>query len=452
MSQPSWSSNYADLCDDGSIRFGAECVICGARYATPTETIAPELVATAIPGSALMQEIADLKYQRFAEFDAAFKELSITCFRCGRTACVECWDDDNRMCAECVVARGLTRSPRVGSQRHGPLQDGRLERFAQGRYSDVGQPQWLSKLIESRTAPGDDSLSGTAPGARQGVSSEPADPSGMNRAASLVTALPFEPAAPGGLVTESTARFPTPMPAGATTGTAASRADTLMDAPGDERFETIEGNATSNMVTCPRCGTANYDFVTRCTLCQLQLIQICQVCQRLNAGHFKQCEFCGAPLQQPQGWSGVREAIKQVPADQVPRQRLSAPPASALPVPQPRAKKVSLPLGVSTGAPGVDAAALAAPAHSTFGPFAAPSAPRQRARSSWSLWDVLINSVERLASVILFAGLLVIICAVVAAEVSPQADAFITSLIHVDIHAMIAQFIQQIQQTTHQSK
>lgn len=465
MSQPNWQSNYVDLCEESSVRFGAECAICGARYATPVETIARELVATAAPGSALAQEIADLKYERFAEFDAAFRELSITCYRCGRAACPDCWDDDNRMCAECVTSRGLNRSPRVGPPGRGPLQDGRLERVAAGRYSDIGRPAWLNQLLESEAA-----RAGFAPPVRQAAPRHqgalpPHGPDTMDAAASMVMSVPFEPADPGLLASEPTARVPTAGPAARMSNMPGGAAGAHMDLSADEHFETNEGNATSNMVTCPRCGTANYDFVTRCTVCQLQLIQICPHCEKLNAGHVRQCEFCGAPLERPHGWADVQSAITQVPPEEVPQKRRTAspmpmpmpapamPPMSAMPpqaMPEPRRRvPTTIPQAISTGAPALEAAAFAMPAMSAFGPFEAPAPPQQRAHRSWSLMDILITGVERLASLLLLTVILMLLGSIIAAEVSTRADAFITSLIHIDIRVVAAHFMQQIQRLTH---
>ena len=468
MSEPVWQSNYVDLCEESSVRFGAECVICAARYTTPIETIAPELVASAIPGSGVAQEIADLKYQRFTEFDAAFRELSITCYRCGRAACPDCWDDDNRMCAECVMSRGLTRSPRVGSPGRGPLQDGQLERVAVGRYSDVGRPAWVNHLLESEAARAGYVPPEQPPVARRNSVpvSLPQGPGALDPTASLVFAIPFAPADPGLLAAEPTVRVPTAGPKLSVPDDPMGRAIAQINPDGDEHFETNEGSATSNMVTCPRCGTANYDFVTRCTVCQLQLIQICPACEKLNAGHSWQCEFCGAAMRRPQGWEDVQSVITQVPPEEVPMKRRTAAPMSA-PIPsarltpalepQPRARKTSAPRAVSTGAPALEAAAFAMPAMPSmpagpamppFGLFEAPPPPQEHTHRSWSVMDLLASGVERLATLVLVAILLVVVGGIVAAEVSPKADAFITSLIHVDVRVTITHFLQQIQQLT----
>ncbi|HLJ81020.1 MAG TPA: hypothetical protein VKT52_06000, partial [Ktedonobacterales bacterium] len=340
MSQPVWQSNYVDLCEESTVRFGAACVICGARYATPVEAIARELVLSAAPGSALAQELADLKYQRFTEFDGAFRELSITCYRCGRAACPDCWDDDNRMCAECVASRGLTRSPRVGPPGRSPLQDGRLERVAAGRHSDVGRPAWLNNLLESEAARVGYMPPAVPPAPRYNDANGASMPNGhdgLDAGASLTPPMPmpFAPVDSDLLAGEPTNRMPTPGSAMGMSGEPEDWAFAPMGGPADyEHFETSEGSATSNMVSCPRCGTANYDFVTRCTVCQLQLIQICPACEKLNAGHVKVCEFCGASMERPQGWSGVQDAIKPVPPEEVSQKRRAATPMP-MPLPMP---------------------------------------------------------------------------------------------------------------------
>ncbi|MGH2514361.1 MAG: hypothetical protein ACRDHP_01770 [Ktedonobacterales bacterium] len=460
MSQPVWQPNYVDLCEENSIRFGAECAICGARYATSNETIARELVASAAPGSALAQEIADLKYERFAEFEGAFRELSITCYRCGRAACPDCWDDDNRMCAECVMSRGLNRSPRVGPPGRGPLQDGRLERVATGRHSDIGRPAWLNQLLEAEAARAG-FVSPSRPPSLQPSVSAPHGHSALDPGSSLGLMMPFAPVDPGLLVGEPTARVATAGPARRASGDPAHQGVAGRGQNGDAHFETGEGNATSNMVSCPRCGTANYDFVTRCTVCQLQLIQICPACEKLNAGHAQQCEFCGASLERPRGWSGVQTAIKQVPPEEVHQHRMTAPPITpppARPTPvapapelkRPQSKKTA-PRAISTSAPALEAAAFAMPAAPALGPFESPAPSPRIAHRSGSVLDLLINGTERLASLVLLAIILVLIGGIVAAEVSPRADALIASLIHVDVRVMIANFMQQMQRLTHQN-
>jgi hypothetical protein len=201
-------------------------------------------------------------------------------------------------------------------------------------------------------------------------------------------------------------------------------------------------------------------------VCQLQLIQICSTCQKLNAGYIRQCEFCGAPLDRPQGWSGVQPAINPVPPQEVPRGRVTAPfaptmpsppsrssmpplPAQAVLEPRPPAKK-SGPRMVSTGAPALEAAAFAMPDAPALSALEAlPPAP-QRARRSWRGADILITNTDRLASLVLFLIILVLIGSIVAAEVSPQADAFIASLIHIDLRVMIANFQQQLRHLAHQ--
>jgi hypothetical protein len=292
----------------------------------------------------------------------------------------------------------------------------------------------------------------------------------------MVMPTPFAPVDPGLLAGEPTDRVPMPGPAMTMSGELADWDIAPMSLADHAHLETSEGNATSNMVLCPRCGTANYDFVTRCTVCQLQLIQICPACEKLNAGHVKACEFCGASLKQPQGWSGVQEAIKPVPPEEVSQKRRAAtpmpmplpmpapitpdqfmppmPPMPPMSEPRPRLRKTA-PQMRSTGAPAMDAvgaqpaapAAFAMPAMPALGPFEAPAIapPQPRARRSRGTMDMLINGAERIASLVLVAVILVIVGAIVAAEVSAKADAFIASLIHIDIRVTIAHFLQQMQ-------
>ena len=104
--EPVWLPNYVDLSDDRIVRFGGECVICGARYATPGQ---PRTSPPRVDGGADESMIA-----AFRLFDASFRELQTTCFRCQRAACPDCWDEDHRMCAQCAADRGLTRSTQRG--------------------------------------------------------------------------------------------------------------------------------------------------------------------------------------------------------------------------------------------------------------------------------------------------------------------------------------------------
>src|SRR5437879_1489295 len=99
--EPVWQPNYVDLGDERSIRFGAQCVVCDARYATPGEFINQLLIRDAIPDSELQHEIQDAKRYMFREFGSAYSGMLVMCYRCQRPACPDCWDDDNKMCGAC---------------------------------------------------------------------------------------------------------------------------------------------------------------------------------------------------------------------------------------------------------------------------------------------------------------------------------------------------------------
>lgn len=440
MSEPSWQPNYIDLSEGDAIRLGAECVVCGARYVTPSRTIDPLLVTAALPGSSLERDLSELRFQFFKDFDTAFRDICITCYRCGRAACPDCWDEDNRMCGECVAKRELVRSPRHGPPVTGPLVDGRLERVATGRFGDAGRPPWLAQLLEAQAAMGGANgvgVSGTAaslpPGfiAPQIARRESHGPgiAGESTGFGMPTSKAFAEGS-GSFVEEPTLRQSVvDDPAQPARRTSAGPA--LSSVEGD--FQTPEGTATSKMVTCPRCGTANYDFVTRCTACQLQLIQICPLCEKLNPGHVRQCEHCGSPLDQPKEWSGIQMTIQAVPPDAVREihngmRTTGAPPRKPTPPPVQRAPRSSRRLRALFGGAGV------ADQTTQYGTPGATDAP--------GLVTVIM---ERVVSLVLAAGILLLIAGIAAAEISTRADLFIKSLIHVDIREAIAQLIQQMQ-------
>jgi hypothetical protein len=445
MSGATWQPNYEDLSEPGTMCLGARCVICGARYMTPIETLDPQLVALALPGSPMQQEIADLRYRFFEEFDAAYREISINCFRCGRTACPDCWDEDHRMCGECVVSRGLTRSPHRGRASKGPLGDGRLQRSAAGRYSEVGRPGWLNHLLEAQaTYLG----RGTARGAAQVSAVEAAPPAPaeipdvptaplVDDGARSYPAVAFSPAQLDAVAAAPTIRHSiTPVPV-------SPRPDGGQPRPGFlERageFETPEGKATSNMVTCPRCGAENYDFVTRCTSCQLQLIQICPLCEKLNSGQASHCEHCGSPLDRPRGWAELpanapAPAEREQPPRKERRSRRPVPrPPAALPAPSAPMSPAGLPTSAVALGPAVPAPGLFE--------MQPPTAPEDEVGTAW----MILGATERVASAVLLLVILLLVGAVAAAELSTRADAFLRSLLHVDVRAMLAHFIAQVQ-------
>lgn len=443
MSEPVWQANYVDLSDANTMRLGAECPICGARYTTPPETIDPLLTTAALPGSSLEHDLSELRFQFFRRFDVAFRDICVTCYRCGRSACPDCWDEDNRMCGDCVAQRGLVHSPRHGLPVTGPLVDGRLERVTAGKYGDAGRPPWLSQLLDAQTAMVATGGTGVAsaesaplPGfiAPQIARRESHGPSPAAGSADfgLPASALFGGEGLGSLVEEPTLRHAAveDLPP---SGRRLSAGPALMPEASD--FQTPEGTATSNMVTCPRCGTANYDFVTRCTACQLQLIQICSRCERLNPGHVRLCEQCGAPLDQPKGWSGVRAAIQPVPPETVREihsgaRSTGAPMRKPTPPPVQRAPRSSRRLLGLFGATRTESGS-------------GSSQPLDETDDGQPARGTLL--VERLLSVALAAIILLLLGGVAAAEISTRANLFITSLIHVDVRSTIAQALQQIQ-------
>ena len=438
MSEPTWQPNYVDLSEGNTMRLGASCTICGARYATPIETIDPLLVTAALPGSPLERDLSELRFQFFTRFDAAFRDLCVRCYRCGRTACPECWDEDNRMCGECVSKRGLARSPHHGLPVTGPLVDGRLERIASGQYAEVGRPPWLSQLLDAQgalvAAAGPNAASSLPQGfiapqiaRRTSQGPTPASNSGFG----IPTSVTFGGEGSGSLVEEPTLRHSAvdDLPP---SGRRLSGGPALSLEMGD--FHTPEGTATSHMVTCPRCGTANYDFVTRCTACQLQLIQICQVCDKLNPGHVHNCEQCGAPLDQPKGWSGVQAAIQAVPPQTV-REIHNGTRTTGAPVRKPtppvqRAPRSSRRLRALFGIA----------SESGAGP-----APSYGASPDDSEMPQIMAIAERFLGFALAALLLLLVGGIAAAEVSLRADHFIASVLHIDVRETISQFLQHLQ-------
>lgn len=442
MAEPTWLPNYVDLSDGETMRLGAECAICGARYTTPVEQLDPLLLAAALPGSSLERDLSELRFAFFRRFDAAFKDICVTCYRCGRAACPDCWDEDNRMCGECVASRGLVRSPQHGLPVTGPLVDGRLERVTPGKYGEAGRPDWLSQLLDAQAAM---VSAGTSAAAASGGVSPPQGfiapqferrashgpaPAERSPAFDLPASALFGVEGSGSLAEEATLHHAAvddlPPSGRRISGGPALSADA-------SAFDTPEGTATSNMVTCPRCGTANYDFVTRCTACQLQLIQICPLCEKLNPGHVRLCEYCGSPMAQPKGWSGVQAAIQAVPREAVreihngtrttgaPVRAQTAPPVQRAPRSSRRLRAL---FGATDAQGGGGAEDQVNPGGVTAGvPLFA----------------------ERLLSFALAALILLLLGAVAAAELSIRANVFIASLIHVDVRSTIAQFVQHVQ-------
>ena len=312
-SRSEWKPSYRDLSDDRTISFGAECYVCHARYVSAPQPMVSPLPVDHDPDQDLARAIEAQKHELFAEFERAFHSITIICFRCGNPACPDCWDVDKQMCGACVAARGLIRSPHRGEPAEGPLADGFLRRAEPGEYSEVARPHWLKDLLRAQSDPSAAHLAHLTAPPRVGAQAlQPRDSARSNmetysRVPAIEQERPVFDPLPTTKISASTA---TPLPGPATPDT--------LNGP--------EGEATSGMVTCPRCGTANYDFVTQCSGCDLQLIQICPTCERLNPGHLEKCEQCGGHLTRPAGWSGVHHQIERIDPSEG-RRRATAGPA-----------------------------------------------------------------------------------------------------------------------------
>jgi hypothetical protein len=463
---PMWQSNYVDLSDERTLRFGGWCIVCGARYVAPDEPLDPALPHAPPPGSAGARAIEEAKFRAFVEFDAAFREMTVECYRCERPACPDCWDEDNRMCGACVQTSGLPRSPQRG-MRAGPLADGRLRRLEPGQYSDASRPGWLNQLLAAQPLAG---INGGQPGTSnamwRGLSSiAPGSESASEPVAAPYVAL--GPAAselaagPTARVASATPLPPPPAPvAAAANGYAASD----MDAPD---LGVQEGRATSNMVQCPRCGTANYDFVTRCTVCQLQLIQICPLCERLNPAHAPMCEACGSPLDRPPGWTGIQAPIVPLSTNQARKGKSNGSSASRpwrrMLTQRPKrgsaaagaAVRQAAPMNSWTQMPAAGAAnapagrAMAAMAANTGAHAAAHPRDFGLDQERANALQIALEISERIASLILWAAILALVSGIVVALVSPSADAAIKGIIHVDIRVALGNFWSWLQTLWH---
>lgn len=488
---PVWQANYVDLSDDRAVRFGAECVICGARYVTEPEPLAAHVAGGTEPDPETARHIEDQKFRLFGEFDEAFRGITINCFRCGRAACPDCWDSDKQMCGSCVAERGLVRSPYWGGPVEGPLADGFLRRAEAGRYAEVGRPTWLKELLRAQSEPdvprgAEMAAHGPLPAlAMPGGGMAPqvgGGPAGMPAAfpAGFPAAFPGAPSLPPdppGFEPPPTSK----MPAGARPpGAKADASRTLGDLAGPE------GNATSGMLECPRCGAANYDFVTQCSECGLQLIQVCSACEKLNPGHAEQCQYCGAALERPRGWSGVIGPIVSLEPGEARRRMKGRLPASpSVPVgPQKRnpgvwQRRSAIPSGPAKNQGrnrGGHSRALAGGADVTFAqagsanhPYhAAASVPLQASLGGPHPYDPgqglqpiiatqavaprparLANliyglglAVEKLLTAAVLLAVVAALAAVVAAEASPQLNHTLLLLVHIDIHQRVDVIIQ----------
>lgn len=469
---PEWQANYADLCDDRYVRFGAECAVCHARYMTvPVPLVAP-IPADYDPDPATVQALDEQKYELFHEFDAAFRNITIHCFRCGQPACPDCWDVDKQMCGACVAERGLIRSPHRGAPGDGPLADGYLRRAEPGRYSEVARPTWLKELLLAQSDPDAARAAHlTAPPLANAPSVAPQSPGALPDL-DLAASYPRAP----------TLRFdrpsfePPPTAKMEANAMAAGTPDVAADG-----FNGPEGEATSGMVECPRCGAANYDFVTQCSGCGLQLIQVCPTCEKLNPGHVEQCQHCHARLNRPFGWSGVVNPIVALQPE-VARKRMTAQPAIAptRPAPPPPPPPQSQQAPVWYGEPPASApparvawerrppltpppAAFHVPAepvlaptfmgagvgvgmsadgrhpYETAGPALQPVLPYAvpPVSSGARVVTLVATVVERLFTVALVVALFVVVGSIAAAEASPPANHFLSQLLHFDIKSHV---------------
>src|SRR5579884_3100665 len=259
---PAGQFRYVDLSNERGVRFGGQCPICGARYATPLQ---PQ------PAGTPPSEVEAARREVFDLFITAWHELEVDCRGCLRPACPLCWDEEQGLCAECVAQRGLARSPFRGVASSGPLADGRLQVVETGRYSDVARPAWLGDLLARHTGrpqtTGDLSAGPNPRGAGELV-----QPWMLGMTATGDVARKAYPDAPfipnDGNMVAAAQTLHVPAPGRGTQGAPMVAPEPKPPQRGPSTAEVHipnpEGIATSTMVECPRCGTQNYDFVTRC--------------------------------------------------------------------------------------------------------------------------------------------------------------------------------------------
>src|SRR5262249_35321261 len=92
------------------------------------------------------------KRHALAEFEVVWRELQIRCPGCGRAACPECWDVDNRLCADCVAQRALPRIRHTSGPSVAPLAKGQLQLVERGRYSNAPPRAWLDELLAAQSS------------------------------------------------------------------------------------------------------------------------------------------------------------------------------------------------------------------------------------------------------------------------------------------------------------
>jgi hypothetical protein len=206
------------------------------------------------------------------------------------------------------------------------------------------------------------------------------------------------------------------------------------------------GSGGSAKVVCPRCGTSNYDFVTRCTNCQLQLIQNCPRCQQLNPGHATQCEFCGEPLTQLAGWSEVNIPAAPGSSGQTRGRGKQARNATRR---QPRVSKDGR-VGrqerrAATPAAGPGTGEMRAAPQKVPGLFEVKGGilvdyvEAHPVVATLTLWG------ERLLTAIVVIFVAGLVTSIATAELSPTANETLRGVFHVDIRQTLAQFIAQMQ-------
>lgn len=458
--EPVWQPNYLDMSDDRNIRFGGECVVCQARYATLPRPLAVALPDEGETDAATRKELDDQKYEYFRAFDAAFRSIVIYCYRCNRPACPDCWDDDKQMCGSCVAERGLVRSPHRGEPVAGPLAEGFLRRIEPGRFSEVGRPVWLKELLRAQADPAAGRASATS-----GLTLPGAPLDGARAASALPdTSYPRVPAlAPNAPLVEAP-----------TAKVAVSKSTPLPPPIFTDALNGNEGQATSSLIECPRCGTPNYDFVTQCSECGLQMIQVCPTCDRLNPGHSDRCQFCGAELEQPGGWTAVTGTIKPLDTNEG-RKRMASRPVTPLPASSLAQGRVfgntrhkppaSVPVKPAQRAAVAHAVLeLQNPPMPTFAPPASaeahpyemigsdvrPVAMTMPIAYKVSFGARLALAFERILMFVLIVALIALIAIVAAAESSPQANHWITLTLHVDVKKHIDGFLTWINLTFRQ--
>ena len=452
--EPVWQPNYTDMSDDRSVRFGAECVVCHARYASAPQPLEVTLLPGEEPDAAARKAIDDQKYDHFRDFDAAFRSIVIFCYRCGRPACPDCWDVDKQMCGACVADRGLVRSPHRGEPVAGPLADGFLRRIEPGRYAEAGRPVWLKELLRAQADPAAALTSTRAMPAVSGVAPGPATPA--DGSYPRVPALPPNPKQTDAPTFKMSTPAATPLPP--------PSFNDMMAGAG------VEGEATSSLIECPRCGAPNYDFVTQCSECGLQMIQVCPSCERLNPGHIDRCQFCGTELERPGGWTSVSGAIKPLDPKEGRKRMASRPiaPRPAKPAAQARVfpNVPSRPINSAPVSPGQRAAvaqavlelqpppraSASAEAHpyELVGSDLRPVAMTMPVAYKLSFGARLALAFERLLTVALVLAIVGLVGLIGAAETSPQANHWITATLHVDVKAHIDGFLTWLNLTFRQ--